>query len=316
MPKATDFLRLARPTQWSKGVFVLIGPVYGFRTLAANKAWADFAKEAILAFVVFGLASSACYVVNDILDADADRSHPRKRRRPIASGAVSHGAGKLFAALLFAAAAVPFLGLSPDARLWVCVFVGFYVLNVLAYSFWFKHVVVLDVMSLSLGFVLRVLGGCAAVAIAPSAWLLNVTFFLAMFLAFGKRLGERRTLGTPDQAAAARAVHGVYTDEMLRMVVVVTGVISLVTYAEYVQTQSQLPNLGYQLSVAHGSINLLWLTILPATYGLLRCIVLLEHGRYDDPTELAVHDRPFQLAAFLFGTINLALLWSASGRSL
>lgn len=316
MPKAIDLLRLARPTQWSKGVFVLIGPVYGFRALAANRPWADFAIEAVLAFVIFGLASSASYVVNDLLDADADRNHPRKRHRPIASGAVSRGAAKLFAATLFAATAASFLGLSPDARLWVSVFVGLYVLNVLAYSFWFKHVVVLDVMSLSLGFVLRVLGGCAAVAIAPSAWLLNVTFFLAMFLAFGKRLGERRTLGTPDQAAAARAVHGVYTDEMLRMVVVVTGVISLVTYAEYVQTQSQLPALNYQLSVAHGSINLLWLTILPATYGLLRCIVLLEHGRYDDPTELAVHDRPFQLAAILFGAINLALLWSASGRTL
>ncbi len=312
MPKPADLLRLARPTQWAKGVFVLIGPFYGFRTLAANRPWTEFALEAILAFIIFGLASSGSYVVNDILDADADRNHPRKRNRPIPSGAVSLNAAKVFSAVLFAAAAVPFLGLSPTARLWVCVFVGLYTLNVLAYSFWIKHVVVLDVMSLSLGFVLRVLGGCAAVAIAPSVWLLNVTFFLAMFLAFGKRLGERRTLGGGDQATAARAVHGIYTDEMLRMVVVVTGVISLVTYAEYVQSQAE----HFQLSVAMGSFNGLWLTILPATYGLLRCIVLLEIGRYDDPTELAVHDRPFQLAAVLFGAINFALLWSASGRPL
>ncbi len=311
MPKAKDLLKLARPTQWSKGVFVLIGPLYGFRALAPDRPHAEFLLEAFLAFVIFGLASSGSYVINDILDADADRNHPRKRRRPIPSGTVSVPAAKLFAALLFAAAAIPLVGLSPTARLWVCVFVGLYVLNVLAYSFWLKHLAVLDVMSLSLGFVLRVLGGCAAVAIAPTAWLLNVTFFLAMFLAFGKRLGERRTLGGADQAAAARAVHAVYTDELLRMVVVVTGVISLVTYADYVQTQTA----NFQLSIAPGSLILLWITILPATYGLLRCIVLLETGRYDDPTELAVHDRPFQLAAVLFAAINLALLWSMKGNA-
>lgn len=312
MPKAADLLRLARPTQWSKGVFVLIGPFYGFRGLAADRPVSNFAIEALLAFTIFALASSGSYVINDILDADADRNHPRKRSRPIPSGRVSLGAAKVFAAFLFLAAAVPFLGLTPTARLWVCAFVGLYSLNVLAYSFWIKHVAVMDVMSLSLGFVLRVLGGCAAVAIEPTIWLLNVTFFLAMFLAFGKRLGERRNLANADQAAAARAVHGVYTDEMLRMLVVVTGVISLVTYAEYVQTKAA----DHQLGIELGSINLLWLTILPATYGLLRCIVLLETGRYDDPTELAVHDRPFQLAAVLFAAINLALLWSASGRPL
>src|SRR5690606_16191438 len=119
-----------------------------------------------------------------------------------------------------------------------------------------------DVISLASGFVLRVLGGCAAAMVVPSSWLLNCIFFLSMFLAFGKRLGERRTLGA--DAAAARGVQSVYTDDLLRMSVVVTAVATLITYAGYVQAHEEDYRRGF---------NLLWLTMLPATYGLLRCIV-------------------------------------------
>jgi 4-hydroxybenzoate polyprenyltransferase len=163
-----------------------------------------------------------------------------------------------------------------------------------------KHVVVLDVISLAAGFVLRVLGGCAATAVVPSSFLLNVTFFVAMFLAFGKRLGERRTMG--DDAAAARAVHGTYTDELLRMAVVVTGVATLVTYATYIEKQDA--------ALFAGRFNLLWLTMVPATYGLMRCIVLLERGDYDDPTEIAARDRAVQAAVILFAALTA---WGMAG---
>ena len=175
--------------------------------------------------------------------------------------------------------------------------VGLYVLNVLAYSSFLKHKIVADVMSLSLGFVLRVLGGCAAVGVEPSSWLLNVTFFVSMFLAFGTRLGERRTLG--QGAAAARGVHSVYTDDLLRMAVVVTGVATLITYAIYVQDQAHYYTRGF---------NLLWITMLPATYCLLRAMVKVEVGEYDDPTELALKDRPFQAAAAVFGLLTIGLI--------
>jgi 4-hydroxybenzoate polyprenyltransferase len=169
------------------------------------------------------------------------------------------------------------------------------------YSFALKHVVMADVICLSLGFVLRVLGGCAAVGIGPTTWLLNCTLFLAMFLAFGKRLGERRLMLGAEGAASARGVQAAYTDDLLRMAVVVTAVASLLTYAGYVQAQEAHYHLGF---------NLLWLTVLPATYGVLRCMVLVERGDYDDPTELASKDPPFQLAAAVFGALTLALiLW-------
>lgn len=298
-----DLVRLARPVQWAKGVFVLVGPLYG---LADGKpidtplgVWAI-----VGAFFAFALSASGCYVFNDLRDAQADRNHPRKKHRPIAAGRVGRSTAVAFGAALLASGAlctllVPAMVGTVHARALLAAAVGLYVVNVLGYTAFFKRAVVLDVMSLSLGFVLRVLGGCAAVGIEPSGWLLNVTFFVAMFLAFGKRLGERAVLG--DAAAASRSLLGPegYTPDLLRMAVVVTGVATLLSYSDYVQAQSVRYMLGF---------NLLWITILPATYGLLRALVLLERGRYDDPTELATHDRAFQASVFVFGVVTGGLM--------
>jgi len=301
-----DLIKLARPKQWSKSVFVLIGPLYGF---AAGQTidW----RSVAFAIVAFALASSGCYIINDIRDAEADRAHPRKRNRPIASGAVSPKAGVTFAILLFALAGVAAtFGVAPAVALPTCLWLAFYVLNVTFYSIGLKRVVVLDVISLASGFVLRVLAGCAAAGVEPSTWLLNSTLFVSMFLAFGKRLGERRTMGA--DVAAVRSVQSAYTDDLLRMVVVVTGVACLVTYAGYVQAQAE--RYTSHIFGAWG-FNLLWMTVLPATYGLLRCIVQVERGIYDDPTELASKDRPFQAAVALFVALTLLAIWASPHRT-
>lgn len=300
-PLALSLLRLARPHQWAKSVFVYIGPVYAL-TLPGVR-WQDAMTRATICAVIFALASSACYVVNDLLDAEQDRAHPRKRNRPIASGAVTARQARIFAVALGALAAAGHFGLPAEARGWVALGTALYVVNVLAYSAWLKQIVIADVMSLSMGFVLRVLGGCAAAWVSPSVWLLNCTLFLAMFLAFGKRLGERRTLGAG--ASAARRVQGVYTDTFLEMAVVVTGMATLLGYTAYIAGQSEHFNYGF---------NLLWLTVLPATFALFRAIVLLDAGRFDDPTEMAMADRPFQVAALLFAALTAALLaWRVLG---
>ena len=292
-----NLLRLARPTQWAKSLFVLLGPLYGLRD---HPYTPELAKGALLAAGAFALASSACYCINDILDAPKDRHHPRKRTRPVASGAVSPAAAWAMACAL-AAGAVVLTFMLPQAVRWpLLAVIGVYVLNVTAYSAFMKHVAVLDVLSLSSGFVLRVVGGCVAAAIAPSTWLLNVTFFLAMFLAFGKRLGERRLLG--DDAPNARGVQTVYTDDTLRMFVVVTAVATLITYAFYVQARDVAGSI-----VVAGfpeGVNILWPTLLPATYALARAIILLDRGEFDDPTEIAAKDPPMQLAALMFGVMT------------
>jgi decaprenyl-phosphate phosphoribosyltransferase len=291
-----DWIRLLRPTQWSKSAFVLIGPAYGYADKGGPLA--DVAIPATIAAIAFALASSCVYIVNDLVDAEQDRMHPRKRNRPIASGAVQPRPASVLAACLLTASGLLLLLLGPTERLWVGLTLVLYVGNVGLYSVALRRVLIADVMCLALGFVLRVIGGCASVGIWPSTWLLNVTLFLAMFLAFGKRLGERRSLG--EAAASARAVQRAYTTNLLEMAVVVTGVATLLTYTSYVQAQA----LYFE-----GQFNVLWLTVLPATYALFRCIVLLDRGEYDDPTELATHDRLFQSGAILFLALTVFVIW-------
>jgi len=306
-PLWRSLIKLARPMQWSKSAFVLIGPLYGLKDLVEQGASVQrVALVAFLAAGAFALVSSACYVVNDIQDRVADRAHPRKRRRPIASGQIGVGVAWAYAGVLALAGLGLLATIGPPTMGWVALCLGLYAANVLLYSMWLKHVLIADVISLALGFVLRVMGGCAAAGIEPSTWLLNVTLFLSMFLAFGKRLGERRTLGTltgdSGAAVAHRRVQAGYTDTLLQMAVVVTAVSTLLTYGSYIQA------LGAQHVVG---FNLMWITMLPAFYGMLRAIVMLERGAFDDPTELAVHDRPFQLAALLFVGLTIGLLWRA-----
>jgi decaprenyl-phosphate phosphoribosyltransferase len=307
---AAALLRLARPHQWSKSVFVLLGPLYHLQdALKLGDAAGDtgssvdlgpFLLRAGIAAAAFALASSGCYVINDLLDAERDRAHPRKRHRPIASGRIDSRTAVTFSIALFLGAAALLIALPAAAAAWVGAVVAVYAINVMAYSFRLKHVVIADVISLSMGFVLRVMAGCAAVAVTPSTWLLNATLFLAMLLAFGKRLGERRAAESPEAALQARSVQAVYSDELLRMLVVVSAVAALLTYAGYVHAR--------EADYAVGGMNLLWFTLIPAMYALLRSITLLERGRYDDPTELAFRDRPFQVAAIAFGACSAALV--------
>ncbi|HZW06138.1 MAG TPA: hypothetical protein VFF65_03360, partial [Phycisphaerales bacterium] len=234
-------------------------------------------------------------------------------------GAVPPRIAVLWGALLGVAGFACLLGVEPAFRLWTAGTLAAYLLTTAAYSLWLKQRVIADVIGLAMGFVLRVLGGCAAVGIGPTTWLLTVTFFLSMFLAFGKRLGERRTMG--DAAGSARRVQDAYSDDTLRLAVMATGVVTLVTYAFYIISQDAkftfhvapsmlaLARSGGQTPPGFG-FNLMWLTLLPVTYAMLRCVVLLEQGRFDDPTELATGDRPFQIAAAVFVLLAGVLMYA------
>lgn len=310
-------IKLARPTQWSKSGFVLIGPLYALAD--KNLAGVESLLGAFWAAAAFALVASSCYALNDVRDAAQDRAHPRKRKRPVASGAIPPRTAAVFGVALAVAGFACLVGVRPEFRLWAACALAAYLLTTFAYSLWLKQRVIADVIGLAMGFVLRVLGGCAAVGIGPTTWLLTVTFFLSMFLAFGKRLGERRTLG--EAAGSARSVQDAYSDDTLRLAVMATGVVTLVTYAFYVIAQDA----KYTFHVARAAeaspatgfgFNLMWLTILPATYALLRCVVLLEQGRYDDPTELATSDRPFQIAGGAFVLLAGVLMYAHAARIL
>lgn len=300
-------MRLARVHQWSKGAFVLVGPAFAL----ASGTTID-PVPVLWALLAMCLASSGCYVFNDLADVERDRTHPRKCKRPIASGAISESSARVFGIVLLIGAIGAAMMVGGVGRWWVLGITAAYIVNVMAYSALLKHIAIVDVLCLSNGFVLRVLAGCAAAMVTPSTWLLNVTLFLSMFLAFGKRLGERRVMGSSEAAEGARAVQGVYTDQLLRMMVVVSGVASLLTYTGYVQSREHDMSIVLARGV-HGdfTFNLLWVTVLPVMLGLLRTITLLMAGKYDDPTELAMRDHVVRACAVVFVILTGLAAWGS-----
>ena len=184
-----DLVAVLRPSQWAKNVFVLV-PV-----LFSEKAfYRDELLRSVIATACFCLLSSVVYITNDLIDRPADRSHPRKRRRPIASGRVGAGtAVGLAVALVLVSTGVGSLSLPRP-------FLGFalaYLVNSMAYCFWLKNEVILDVIVISLGFVLRLLAGCAAIGVEPSSWIIVCGFNLALVLGFGKRRSELNVVDDP-----------------------------------------------------------------------------------------------------------------------
>jgi len=309
----SGLIRLMRLHQWSKGIFVLIGPLFAIADGKLNEMpRLELAMATGFTFLGFCLAASGCYIFNDLADVERDRAHPRKCRRPLASGQVPTRAAKIFGISLLILSLGTVMGVPAGLRIWVLGLIILYIFNVMAYSAGLKHIVIVDVLSLSSGFVLRVLGGCAAVGITPSTWLLNATLFLSMFLAFGKRLGERRHMGSDEAATAARDVQQHYSDQMLRMFVVVTGVTTLLTYTGYVQSrETDYMSIFASRPGSDGGfgMNLLWITVAPATLALLRTITLLMRGRYDDPTELALKDNMVRVAGLVFVASMVIVLW-------
>lgn len=307
-------IKLMRLHQWSKGIFVLIGPLFALSDGKLRDMHnAELALAVGMTFLGFCLAASGCYIFNDMADIKRDRAHPRKCRRPLASGQVPVRIARIFGICTLMISLVSVLGVPSELRVWVLGLLTLYIVNVTAYSGGLKHIVIVDVLSLSSGFVLRVLGGCAAVGVTPSTWLLNATLFLSMFLAFGKRLGERRHMGSDEAAVATRDVQQQYTDQMLRMFVVVTGVATLLTYTSYVQSRhndfvSSFASRQGSLDESFG-FNLMWITVAPATLALLRTITLLMRGRYDDPTELALRDNMVRVTGLVFVVSTLIVFW-------
>lgn len=277
-------IRVLRPHHWIKNAFVLLPVPFA---LAAGSAL-DPAVFA-LGFGGFCLLNSAVYVFNDLRDAEADRSSPRKRNRPIASGAVSAGFAWTAAAVLLAIAAALAAGTGLPQ---VLVLFGAYAGTNLAYSLGLKHVPLVDVFLLASGFVIRVLLGCALLQAQPSAWLLLCTSALALFLAFGKRRGDLlEGVGTDHRPALAG-----YSLPYLDAAVGLCAGIALVSYALYCLEGGVLVP-GRELA------GLVFVAFTLLEY--LR-IVYCE-GAGASPVAIALTHRPIQAAVVLW---LAATLWS------
>ncbi len=268
--KVPALLRLARPKQWIKNVLVIAAP--GAAGLLGDGT-ALFRTG--IAFVCFCLAASGTYFLNDALDAEADRGHPGKRRRPVASGEISVRTAATGGILLLAAA----IALSFAARWELALVVGGYVLQTILYSIWLKHEAVLDLACVASGFVLRTIAGGVAVGVTISPWFLIVAGSASLFMVTGKRHAEMMELG--EQAGKHRPTLAMYSREYLSYVRAVSSSVTILAYCLW----------AFERSSAVG--NQVWfeLAIIPFVLGILRYALLLEQGRGGAPEELVLGDR-------------------------
>jgi 4-hydroxybenzoate polyprenyltransferase len=285
------WLSLLRYKQWFKNLFVLAAPAFGGRLFDVDGILATTA-----AFVSFCFVSSAIYIVNDLCDLEEDKAHPDKRNRPLPSGRISAGSAIIISVVL----AVGALVLSGLALPWPVsgVVAAYLVLNLL-YSFALKHVVILDVMIIAFGFILRVLGGALAVAVAPSHWLLLCTLNIALFLAFTKRRAE--LIALEHEAANHRKVLAEYSHGFLDQAIsIVTGA-TLVCYILYTVDDRTIATFETQALVA---------TVPFVLYGLFRYLYLGFHR--DDggsPTSAVLTDVPFLINLALWALVCLGIVY-------
>jgi decaprenyl-phosphate phosphoribosyltransferase len=274
-------LKASRPHQWIKNLFVAAPLVFARRI---DDTQADV--RAVIAVACFCLLSSAVYLLNDLVDIERDRAHPVKRHRPIASGTLSIPAARA-AALAFAVTAITVSAvLSYQLAL---VATSYVVLN-LAYSFWLKRIPFLDVGCISLGFLLRVLGGAYAISVEPSGWLLVCTVLLAAFLGFGKRAHELRTAG--DNRATQRLVLDRYPPGVLRKLLVLLAALTIATYAAY--TQSPHAQMFFRT-------RRLAFTIPFVAIGVLRFLrITSAKDDAESPTDSMLRDRLFVLNLLVY----------------
>ena len=268
-------VKTARPRQWPKNLLVLAAPIAG-----ASFGRADGAAYALVAFVAFTAASCAVYFVNDVVDAERDRQHPRKRHRPVASGALPPRQALALAAVavLFALAAGAWIG-APLLTLTIAA----YLVISFSYSLALKHVPVVELACVASGFVLRALGGAAATRVPPSGWFLTVCSLGALVVAVNKRRGELAVLGPA--AARHRPVMRWYRYGALSVLARVLAAAMVASYALWA--------VGNGDGWAHA-----WhlVSVLPLAVALVRFDWLAGQGTGRPVEDLLARDRPMAVA--------------------
>jgi 4-hydroxybenzoate polyprenyltransferase len=278
-----------RPRQWVKNLFLFGGVVFG-QQLFTPALW-----TAAGAFVIFCGLSGAIYLLNDVADRDKDRLHPEKRRRAIAAGRVSVRSAVITAVGLIV------VGLAASAWLsWpFALAAATYVVLLSAYSACLKHIVIVDVLVVALGFVLRAAAGAIVIGVTISGWLLICTILLALFLALGKRRHEVLTLD--GDAARHRPILAEYTPGLLDQMIAVVTASTVTAYALYTMSPE---------TVAKFHTTLLPATLPFVLYGIFRYLYLLYRRQLGgNPSDIVVRDRPLLLNTLLWLIVTLTVIY-------
>lgn len=282
-------IKTMRPRQWTKNVFILAAIVFDRQLMNGTSLF-----RSIAGVFLFCLLSSAIYIINDIFDVEADRRHPKKKNRPIASGKLSIPVAAVSAVFFLLITFLLSYLLSPGFALIAFVY---FVIN-LAYSNWLKHVPLVDVLIIAAGFVLRVAAGVSLIQVQRfSPWLYVVTTLLALYIGFGKRRAELSLL--MENAEAHRRVLDGYTIPFLDQLITIVSSTTIVAYSLYTFSAPNLP-----------TNHTMMLTIPFVLYGIFRYLSLIQvKGEGGAPEELLLSDRPLQLAIILWGVSVLLIFY-------
>ena len=272
-------LRQARPKQWVKNLLVFAAPGSAGVLDNGSSLW-----RAVVTFVAFCLASSGTYFWNDLLDADNDRNHPTKQHRPIASGAIPVGIGRVVGSVLLLAG----IGLAATTGWETAGVVAGYVVLTSLYSGVLKHVAVVDLITVAAGFFLRAIAGAVATDVQMSKWFSLTTSFASLFIVAGKRYAELRDLGDESQT---RSTLDDYSLGFLRIVLSVSCGASMVTYCIWAFDTRELASTTWPFYE---------LSIIPMATALLRYTLILEQGHGAAPEEIFAHDRVLQILGLIW----------------
>jgi 4-hydroxybenzoate polyprenyltransferase len=292
----SGLVKSLRPEQWTKNLIVFAALIFGeqlFDLAAVGRSLA--------AFLVFCALSGVVYLVNDVSDREADRLHPLKRRRPVAAGEVPLSVALGTAVLMGAAGLAAAFWLRP-AFGWIA---AAYLVLFVAYSRVLKHVVIVDVLTIAIGFVLRAAAGAAAIAVPMSQWLLVCTILLALFLALSKRRHELTLLAA--NAAGHRRILEEYNPYLLDQMIGVVTASTLVAYIIYCTSP--------ETTEKFGTTHLVLTTPFPI-YGIFRYLYLVHQKGVGSPSEVLLTDRPLVASIVLWGLAVIAIIYRPFGLSM
>ena len=279
-----NLLKLMRPKQWIKNFFVFGALIFSYSFLNLNKTIA-----ALIAFILFCLISSTVYIMNDILDVEKDRVHPKKRFRPIASGAISIKQASIALVVLLAISMISSFMINKG----LFFILVLYFINNIFYSFKIKNIVILDVISIAVGFILRVIAGGVAIDVSLSGWILLCTFFISLFLGFEKRRNE--IIKLEGKANEHRKILDDYSDELLKQFSDITLTCTVISYAMYT-------------FVAYENAYMM-ITNIFVVYGLFRYKYLsMKKGEGGSPTETVLTDKSIIIDVILWVITSIIIL--------
>lgn len=290
---ASGIVKALRPRQWVKNLLVLAAPLFALGGDVVDDYQQVFINAGI-AFVVFSMAASSIYLINDARDVEADRQHPTKQFRPIAAGVVPIGLAYAIAGVLAVAA----LAISWVTARDLAIVIAVYLVMQLGYCFGLKHQAVLDICIVSSAYLIRAIAGGAATGIALSQWFLLVMAFGSLFMVAGKRYAELQ-LAERTGAKIRKSLES-YTSTYLRFVWTLSATAVVVCYGLWAFERDRLSD-GSWFAI----------TMIPFTIAILRYAVDVDSGLAGEPEEIAAKDRMLQvLAVLLIGTLGAAIVLS------